>query len=233
MKKIRKQMSVLMIILTIISVGGFRVSALGAGNSISNSTAISLEKNYSGTITADNTQDFYNFSIPSSGRITLELNSYMKYIRYDVYNSSGTSIWDGDTYWEWDETSGVGQKFVDIDLTQGTYYFSAKRNESNNGIYRFKISFTSANEGFSETGTGTNNTLQTANSISLSNLYRGQIALNDDKDFYKFSISSSGRITLELNSYRLGRSDQQEGRGCLYGRRRHRAAYRRFRVARC
>ena len=201
MKKTKKHLPILLILLIIISIGGFRISALGAGNSISSATAISLGSNYSGKITDENTNDFYKFSIPSSGRIDLKLTTYMKYISYNVYNSSGTSIWNGDTYWEWNETSGVGQKLVKIDLTQGTYYFSASKNERNTGNYSFNISFTSANESFSETGTGVNNTLQTANSINLFSSYTGQIALNDDKDFYKFSIPSSGRINLELTTY--------------------------------
>ena len=117
----------------------FSETGTGTNNTLQTANSISLSNLYRGQIALNDDKDFYKFSISSSGRITLELNSYMKYIRYDVYNSSGSSIWSGDTYWEWNETSGVGQKFVDIDLTQGTYYFSAIKNEGNTGTYEFSL----------------------------------------------------------------------------------------------
>lgn len=58
------------------------------------------------------------------------------------------------------------------------------------------LAFASAGESFAETGNGNNNTIAAANSISIGTTYKGQIAKNDAKDFYKFTISSSGKITL-------------------------------------
>ena len=48
----------------------------------------------------------------------------------------------------------------------------------------FKINFLSANESFKETSDKTNNKVDSANLIAINSKYYGQLALNDDKDFY-------------------------------------------------
>ena len=60
--------------------------------------------------------------------------------------------------------------------------------------------FTSAGESFTETDNGSNNTIAAANSISVGTTYKGQIAKNDAKDFYTFTINSSGKYTLSSNA---------------------------------
>ena len=62
------------------------------------------------------------------------------------------------------------------------------------------MSFTSASESFKETGWGSNNKIDNANSISLNTTYYGQIAINDEFDYYKFTLSSSGSVTLDFKS---------------------------------
>ena len=48
---------------------------------------------------------------------------------------------------------------------------------------------------------GNDNTMNTSRSVSVGKTYKGQIAANDEKDFYKFSIESSGRITIDFEAY--------------------------------
>ena len=89
-----------------------------------------------------------------------------------------------------------------INLTSGTYYFLvAKSYDNSTGNYNFKINFSSANENFKETTGGTNNNFSNTNPISLNTRYNGQIANNDDKDYYKFTLSNSGKIALNINAY--------------------------------
>ena len=85
-------------------------------------------------------------------------------------------------------------------MTKGTYYLEVARTSGNTGNYSFKIMFTSAGESFTETDNGSNNTIAAASTISVGTTYKGQIAKNDDKDFYKFTISSSGKYTLSSNA---------------------------------
>lgn len=82
-------------------------------------------------------------------------------------------------------------------MTKGTYYLAVEKYSSSyTGRYSFKLSFTSAGESFTKTGYGNNNTVAAASNIFAGTTYKGQLPKNDEKDFYKFTISSSGKITL-------------------------------------
>jgi len=75
-----------------------------------------------------------------------------------------------------------------------------------NFIYAIIKTLTSKNigatsESFTETLYGNNQNLSESDTISLNTLYRGQIAQNDGKDFYKFTLTSSGEINISLEAY--------------------------------
>ena len=175
------------------------LSAFAAGNSLATATAISTGTNYSGSITETNSKDVYKFTIPSSGRINIKLNAYIHKTNYYLYDGNGNTVWSA-TYQYWNETTEMYSMDSNIDLTKGTYYFAVEQNYGT-GNYNFKIGFTSAGESFEETLNGSNQDIKNANTISLGTTYKGQIAENDNKDVYKFTIPSSGRINIKLNAY--------------------------------
>ena len=51
---------------------------LEASNTIDAATPISFGRTYSGVISDDNTVDYYQFTLPSSGRVTFNASAYMK-----------------------------------------------------------------------------------------------------------------------------------------------------------
>lgn len=165
-----------------------------AGNSISSATNISIGNTYSGSISSSNPADFYKFSISSSGNIKLTSTTQIPWVYYRIYNSKGERLWS-----QWYATNSSGQSSINesLDLTKGIYYLAVEKYSSSyTGRYSFKLSFTSAGESFTETGYGNNNTIAVASNIFAGTTYKGQLAKNDEKDFYKFTISSSGKITL-------------------------------------
>ncbi len=87
-------------------------------------------------------------------------------------------------------------------LTAGTYYLCVERySDGYAGNYDFRLDFTSAGESFPETKDDNDNSLAAANQISLSKTYKGQMAENDDKDFYRFTLSKAGKIQVTANTY--------------------------------
>ena len=203
MKKLKKLTSVfLAVIMTlgVMTVAPFTVSA--AGNSMGTATNYTLGNTVYGNITSNNTSDFYKFTITTSGRVKLDVNAGIEWAYYHIYDSNGNTMFDVNR--KWNSTTEIMTMSESIDLTSGTYYFNVEKDGSRTGNYHFKISFTSANESFKETGYGTNNQLSSANSISLNSKYYGQIAINDDKDYYKFTLSNTCKITLDVtaNIYR-------------------------------
>lgn len=163
-------------------------------------TYVSLDRTYSDNLSANEDEDYYKFTINSSGRVQIKSNAYMEYVTYRIYDENGEEVtcwWDE----RWNDTTQKVTLNDSVDLTKGSYYFVIEKGNGCTGNYNFKLSFTSAGESFTETGDGTNNMIESANKISLNKAYKGQIARNDDKDFYKFTLPSSGRISLKSTAY--------------------------------
>lgn len=178
----------------------FTETGYGNNNDIKTADKISLNKTYTGLIATNDDKDLYSFTIPASGLVTINLNAFIPDTDFYLYDSDGEEIWK-DTYNSWNNTT---EKFVldlQIHLTKGTYYFAVARNyKTDTGNYNFKIGFKNANESFVETGYGTNNSLADANKIAFNKNYTGQIATNDEKDFYSFTLPAAVKITIKLTT---------------------------------
>ena len=200
MKKIMKSIMVCMLLALTLSVSGKGnlLQVLAAGDSMYNATGMSIGVNYSGSIGNSHNKEFYCFEIPSSGRVKLSATAAMREIYYRIYDSEGNLVYSIDS--SWDSTTQLISTNSYADLVKGTYYFVVEKinnwADCYSGNYSIKLNFTSANESFTETSSENDNTLFNANSISVNAKYDGQIADNDEKDFYRFTLPSSGRIDL-------------------------------------
>ena len=193
----KKAASWLLLVCLVMSLIVLPVSA--AGDSMKTATPIELGQEYSGSITSTNTVDFYKFTLPTSGRINLRLTAYIYETNYFLYDENGTQLWEK-RYQYWNSVSEQYDMNENLDLTAGTYYFAVKQYDGT-GDYKFKISFSGAEESFPETTGGTNNSIPKACPVSMGETYYGQIAVNDEKDFYQFTLPNSGRVNLRLTAY--------------------------------
>ena len=171
-----------------------------AGNFLAEATEISFEQEYSGMIFENTTADYYKFELESSGRLNLDVTAQIRRVTYKIYDGQGNELWDYS--YSWNDTTEQSVVSKSFDLTKGTYYFVVEKYSyySYTGTYDFKLSFTSANESFIETGYGTNNGMSTASAVDANTNYKGQIAYNDGKDFYKITLDSSGRLILDATA---------------------------------
>ncbi|MBR1628362.1 MAG: fibronectin type III domain-containing protein [Lachnospiraceae bacterium] len=180
------------------SEGAESLNASYVGESVANPLNVSIGENKSGTISETNSEYFYRFTLSQSGRVTMSAKAQMNYITFKIYDAKGGELWS--TTPHWNDTTKLLSSKENVDLTKGTYYFYASRSDigygwEDTGNFSFQLAYTNALESFAEEG-GENNTIDTASSIALDKSYKGQIALNDIEDFYKFTMSSSGRIVL-------------------------------------
>lgn len=166
----------------------------GNNNTMATADAVSLGTTYKGQIAENDHADYYRFTLPSSGKLDVHMVTEISWMtNFNIIDSQGNSIW-GEVLYE------AGTENKSIDLTKGTYYFYVENNH-NTGNYQFKLAFTSANESFSESGDGNNNSMQTADAINLNVVYRGQIARNDRKDFYKFTLTNTSSVRFSATSW--------------------------------
>lgn len=207
-KQIKRTVSVLLSLLMI--VGLFLIVHIevgAAGNSFSLATNYYFGNNASGSTTQSNKQDYYKFSLSSSGAINLNLIAYFDYVNLHIYDTSFKEVWTSNPE-KWNSTTKSFSLSESFDLTSGTYYFLVEctdhwsyNNQNPYGSYSFKFVFSSAGESFSESKDGLNNTYNVANRINLNTNYKGQIAINDKCDIYKFDLSNSTKINISLIAY--------------------------------
>ena len=105
-------------------------------NSQETANDISLNKKYKGVLCENDDVDYYKFSIPADGNVTMDLNNATNGdIRYTFYDSSFNSSYSNVTN---------GKLKESVQLIEGTYYVGVKRERTDNGtgFYTFNLSFT-------------------------------------------------------------------------------------------
>ncbi len=176
----------------------FAETGTGTNNSLATAETIALATTYRGQIAYNDESDFYQLTLPSSGKLRIHARAGIEYVNYYLYDKDGKQIWSAAPHWN--TNTYVSDQDTYLDLTKGTYYFSVNKNGSRYGNYYFKLGFTTAQESFEETGTGINNETASASRISINKSYKGQIALNDTKDYYRFSVSKDATYHVYLNA---------------------------------
>lgn len=169
-----------------------------ADGDFSSAISISLGNTINGSITETVDNRLYSFSLAKSGRVTIDLSSYMQFCSLYIYGSEGGLIWYDENN-EWNENLKYFKDTYEIDLTNGTYFLKVtgyKNGEwrGSTGIYEIATKFTSAEESCIEP----NNDFMEASVIGINGTIKGQIAENDRYDIYKFSLPKSGRIGLSM-----------------------------------
>ena len=181
-------------------------------NSLDRAPTIDLDTDYKGQLAHNDSADYYKFTLTESGRINMKVVTTMARTYYRIYNSSNVEVW-GDRL-----SNGAD---VNIDLTAGTYYFYTQVYDSY-GNFDFKLSYTSATENFKESVNENKNTLNSAPNILLNKSYNGQLASNDNLDYYKFTLNSKTKVILNVRTsmartyYRIYNSSNSEIWGDRY-----------------
>ena len=173
------------------------VGFVSAGSNMDDATPISLGTRYNDSITDLNTQDYFQFNLPESGRLKLQITTHIYKTNFALLDGNGSTVWEK-TNQTWNSTSHEYNLDEDVDLTSGIYYFVVRQYGNSTGDYSFTLTCTSANESFPETTGGTNNDMESASAISAGRTYYGQIANNDAVDYYKVTLTKSGRLHLDL-----------------------------------
>lgn len=171
----------------------------GSNNSIDDAYIVNTNgTDYTAQLAINDTKDFWKFNLKNSGTVNFDAIFYdIEYVFWKLYDENGIELLSRRPYWN--ETTNNINVDEDLFLTSGTYYISVSH-YSGYGKYNFKLLYTSSNETYMEKNGGTNNTVSEASDFSLGNVYNGQIAINDEKDFYKVNISSAGKYVVSLDS---------------------------------
>ena len=206
MKKTRKIISLLLSILMIITtISALSITSAAAyyesepNDSISTADSISTNSTVYGVSNTVGDDDCYKFSLSSQGYITITMNHAQldsdNYWSVYLYDTNGNQMFD----WEFDArySSNSTEK---IGLPAGTYYLDIDYGFGVKGVdYNFKVNYTQSNYWETES----NDSRTKADNISVNTTYYGVSNTSGDDDYYKFSLSSQGYITITMNHTQL------------------------------
>lgn len=179
----------------------------GSNNNTGSANKILIGTTYRGQIAITDSIDYCVFSIPSSGKVTLHVEGDNSFLHTFLYDSAGKEL----KHIQQSKNDVTNKTTVneDCNLIAGTYYLAidGEHNYRREGNYQIKLDFISANESFIETHKDDN--ISGANEIAFNTDYRGQIALDKDVDYYKFTVSKKDSVAITASA-------EEVGRACIY-----------------
>ena len=159
---------------------------------------IGFGQQYNGHIAYDNDVDYYKFTLPCSAKVDLSITNYIDDCEVVMSDDNGNNIIEKNCG---KQNSKVNKDIKNYStyLSAGTYYIKFSEYYSEYGNYSFALNYTSSPESFPESYSKNDDTLATANKISLNKTYYGQFAFNDI-DYYKFKLTSKKSVTVTVNA---------------------------------
>ena len=204
MKELAKKIAAF-IVCTVVIVQVMSISSFASGedrepnDKITQANSVSLNTTIYGTTSGGWDMDYYKFTLNSPGYISVLFyhddgnNGH----HIDLYDYDGTTdrvIWNYNVY----ETS-LKKETLRCGLAAGTYYISVSGNNKlgvSQNTYNFRINYTKASNWESEE----NGKNYRADSISVDTTFYGStMGNNQDFDYYKFTLSKSGYISILFN----------------------------------
>lgn len=172
-----------------------------SNNSISEANGISLGTTVYGSLTDNDREDYYKVTLPSAGALKLHLRSndlacVWVSISFDESGKNGV-FWND---LQWNENLKLLDKKMSAYLEPGTYYIKIYEDEYEDtyvGNYTCEVQFSSSGANDGEP----NNSFDKAKSINMGDTITGQISCNDRRDYYKITVGTVGKVTLNMTSY--------------------------------
>ncbi|MBV7509516.1 hypothetical protein KW850_30620 [Bacillus sp. sid0103] len=146
-----------------------------------------------GTIDGAGDEDYYRFDLASPGKVKIDLSvNQITRHKVSLLSSNGTIIESWNTKFM-DSNDLV--TMIDIGLAPGTYYVKISFHDNRevvNKPYTLKVGYTESSTSEQEV----NNTVDTANNISLNTPIMATISGYQDDDFYQIHIPKDTTLTL-------------------------------------
>lgn len=161
----------------------------------SNAISINLNQKYTGVLKDDYQEDYYKITLKEAGNVSLSIKQQANMSWEGTIEDSNENIYTTiDTN---DSAMVSGNAVSQVGLPKGTYYIKISDNYNTENVkYEFSINYTKSGTYEKEF----NNTLVTANPISLNKSYTGVIQNYDDMDFYKFTTTVNGNVSLSIKN---------------------------------
>lgn len=157
---------------------------------------ITVNKSYDGQVTGSDTVKQYNFTLSGAGKVNItfshaNISNTSECWDIKIFNQNQDSLLEmGSTGIELNKTS------ADLGLPAGKYYVQIHgwNDSTYNIVYNFKVNFEAADCWEKEENDG----YGTATGISVNKEYKGANQSVSDRDYYKFSLNTAGRVKINF-----------------------------------
>lgn len=156
---------------------------------------INTNTTYTGNFTQSTKEFWFKFTVPSNGNLSFGF-------KHD-YLESGYCYWEASIYTDGNHDKLVKYSFAGnkilynqkkFGVAAGTYYLKIEDYYFSDANFNFRINYESSGNWETEL----NDTYQNADTINVNNLYYGSLQRNGDVDWYKFSISQKGSVSIDF-----------------------------------
>lgn len=162
-------------------------------DSLTVANAMSVNQTYKGTIADSSDNDVYKITLPNDGSVTLSVKQKSGAQWYAHIQDKNGEVFES-VYTD-DSELVEGYAKTQVGLPKGTYYIKISDYDySYNQPYEIKASFSSSTVYEKEF----NNSLSTANSLKLNQMFYGRLSHSSDKDVYKFTVPMDGNVSLYM-----------------------------------
>jgi hypothetical protein len=152
----------------------------------------------SGELSDNNAEQIYKIVLPESGRLTINVSSYLENMNIELSDIDGNIITSDSIY---DGKEFDPQKWSDQeDLEEGTYFIKIRQGDwgDTTGNYSITTHFEAAGNNEIEPNNGTD----IAQLLDSNNQpVKGFLSWSDSEDYYKVILQESGTITVNVSSY--------------------------------
>lgn len=162
-------------------------------DSLTAANAIELNKFYAGMLRRYDDKDFYKFTLTKPGNIKLLIGNQPDVTWYGHIQDTKGNVYD---YMYTDDSEMVkGYSTAEVGLPAGTYYVKIENySDGFETPYQMKVQYTATDYYEKEF----NNSITTANGLTLNKIYKGNLQNSDDKDFFKFTLTKPGNVALSI-----------------------------------
>ena len=178
--------------------GSTRVLESESNDTIQTADALSLGTVMTGKMTTGEDQDYFKFSVAGKGVLTLAFDLP---IGFDDFDPFTLSLYDDKGVLLNSIANGVSDTYQTSLSKAGDYYLAVSAtyqyDYSEGRSYSLKVSHQEGSTaGFESEG---NNSAEEASELTLGTAITGQLASGEDVDYFKFVVSDSGLLTLDLD----------------------------------
>ena len=172
------------------------IDPLAANTSAAQAKAISVNTSYSDNISSGSESRYYSFSISSAGYVSLTFTH--------SFIETSTSYWNVSLYHK-DSSSAIVSFDVrgdststtscNIGIPSGSYTVKVSpKYYHNTSTYQIKVNYTQSSVWEREF----NDSRSSADSLKVNTTYYGAIASSNDEDYYSFTLSKAGYVSLSF-----------------------------------